>query len=156
MKEMLTGVAKAQAEIVKELEGVTDAQSRFRPPGGGEDEDAWGIAEVLRHLIQSQEGNAVRIARLARGEEAEGSVPGALGGREAESLSELAAALSASYAAFVGAVEGVAGSERLDTTALHPIWGEMNCREWLALAVVHYRSHARQIAQIKAGAGYPR
>ena len=37
----------------------------------------------------------------------------------------------------------------------HRRFGDLNCRGWVALQTIHLQDHARQIANIKAMAGYP-
>ncbi len=53
-------------------------------------------------------------------------------------------------------VEALAGVERLDVTAPHPWFGELNCRAWFLFQRVHDGDHTRQIQGIKAAPGYPR
>ncbi len=157
--ELVPVLIAAQAAAMAALEGLSEAQARFKPAPAAEqapdDEDAWCIAELLRHLIQSEGGNAVRIPLLARGEGAAGPTPGALGGHESTPLADLIEALRAADARMVETARALDGSERTDATALHPAFGPLNCRAWLALYTVHLRAHLRQIADVKAAAGYP-
>ncbi len=154
--ELLPPLREAHAAAMRVLEGVSEAQARFKPVQSSTDgEGAWCIAEVLRHLIQSEEGNADRIPRLARGERGESPVAGRLGGHETTPLAGLVAALSAADNRLAEVAQGFNGQEVLDTTATHPLFGELNCRAWIALYTTHLRSHSRQIAEVKAAPGYP-
>lgn len=159
MPALLAALDSSRRDLLAALAGITDDQARFRPRTGGaaaDAEEAWSIAEVLRHLVQAEEGIADRVARLARGEPAETSVPGALGGHADTPLPGLIEALAASREKLRSVVESISGNERLDTTVAHAFFGELNCRGWLALWVRHEASHVRQIEQIKASEGYPK
>lgn len=159
MPALLAALESSRRDLLAALAGVTDDQARFRPPGAGaatDAEESWSIAEVLRHLIQAEEGVAGRVARLARGEPAETSVPGALGGHADTPLPGLIEALAASRRRLRAVVKSISGNGRLDTTVAHPFYGELNCRGWLALWARHEASHVRQIEQIRASEGYPK
>jgi hypothetical protein len=160
--ELLAPLAQAQAMLLAALEGVSETQARFRPPGRSdaaqgerEGEDAWCIDEVLRHLVQAEEGVADRVEKLARGEPAEGSIPGRLGEHEGASLLELKGLLEASHQRLLSVARGLSGQERLDTTARHQFFGDLNCRAWLAMYALHLRSHARQVGDVKTAPGFP-
>ena len=43
-----------------------------------------------------------------------------------------------------------------EATALHPFFGDLNCKEWAAFVYVHSRDHADQIEKVKAAPGFPR
>jgi len=175
----LTGVVEeARSAFLAEIEGVSEAQARFKPrrqalrePQGGPqdaalrqaqgaapagDEEDWSIAEVLRHVIQSEEGLAARIRALAGGESGRGPVAGRLAGHEGDALPELVAALRSSRGSLSDAVSAVAGRERLDTTAPHPFFGELNCRAWFLFQRVHDNDHTGQVKKIKADPAYPK
>jgi hypothetical protein len=152
--ELTLLVESVRADLLAALEGVSEAQSRFKPPGG-EGEDAWGIAEVVRHLIHGESNVALRLLALALGQDAAGSTPGQLGGNEGVSFEGLKALLRQSRRALLDAVAAVDGVERLDTTAPHAYFGELNCRTWLFFQSFHDGLHLRQIQAAKAAPGYP-
>jgi hypothetical protein len=151
--ELRQAVEEARRGLLAELEGVSEEQARFKP--GGEGEEAWSIAEVLRHVIQSEEGVALRIRSLGLGDAARGSAAGRLVGRANATLAELRRDLEAARFALEHAVGSVAGLERLDTSAPHPFFGELNCRAWYLFQRVHDIDHTRQVQQVKAAPGYP-
>src|SRR5581483_12450091 len=66
--ELLAPYEASHANLVAVLQGVSDAQARFKP-GSGEGEDAWGIAQVIGHISGSEVRMAKRIRNLALGEE---------------------------------------------------------------------------------------
>ena len=43
-----------------------------------------------------------------------------------------------------------------EATALHPLFGDLNCKEWAAFMYVHSRDHADQIEKVKGASGFPR
>jgi hypothetical protein len=43
----------------------------------------------------------------------------------------------------------------LDKTMPHRLFGELNCRGWLAMQALHVEDHARQVGKIKRHADYP-
>jgi uncharacterized damage-inducible protein DinB len=158
LSELFAACEESRRHLLAALEGVSEAQARFRPgdrEARPEDEEAWSMAEVLRHLIQAEEGIAERVWRVAKGEAATSSVPGALGDHETTPLPGLLEALRSSRERLRAAVTEVDGSERLDATVAHPFFGELNCRGWLALWGRHEMGHVRQVGQIKATPGYP-
>jgi hypothetical protein len=155
ISELLAAALEERDALARELGSVSERQARFKPPGG-QGEDAWCIAEVARHIIQAEEGLAGRVQKLGGGLPAEGaSVPGRLGGYETTPLAGLVDTLSRTRAALREAVDTIAGRERLDTTAAHVAFGDLNCRGWLALHALHVAAHTRQVEQVKAAPGYP-
>ncbi|HXH20907.1 MAG TPA: DinB family protein [Dehalococcoidia bacterium] len=152
--ELRPAVEEGRNALYAALDGIGEEQARFKPPGG-EGEDAWSIHEVLRHVIQGKEGVALRVRALALGDPARGSTPGRLVGRADASLADLVRDLQAADFALEHAVGSVEGRERLDTTAPHAFFGELNCRAWFLFQRIHDLDHARQIEKIKAMPGFP-
>jgi hypothetical protein len=147
----------ARSEFNAALEGVTDQQAQFRPTTG-EGEDAWGIAEVLRHVATIEPIMADRVRLLGTGESLDAlprGVPGYMADVDTRQLTELQQTLGRSYASLLEAIAAIDGHERLDTLAEHRRFGELNCHGWVALHTLHLRDHAQQIGKIKAMPGYP-
>jgi hypothetical protein len=157
--ELRPAVEQARETLLAALDGVSEEQARFKPatalPADPGDEGAWGIAEVLRHCIQNEEGVALRIRALALGDPARGGAAGRVVGRTNATLPELVRDLKAANFALDHAVGSVEGKEQLDPTATHPFFGELNCRAWFLFQRVHDLDHARQIEAIKADPRYP-
>jgi hypothetical protein len=145
----------AHAELLGALDGVTTAQAQLRP-AEGEGEDAWGIAEVLRHVASAEALMAERVRLLGTGQSTDSLRPsqsGSMHGVDSRNLTELQAALEKSSAALGSAIDGIEGHERLDTLAAHRRFGELNCRGWIALHTLHVQDHARQIEKLKRLSG---
>lgn len=154
-EEMKPAVQEARAALFQELEGLTDAQAGFKPPGG-EGEDAWSISEVLRHVIQSEEGVALRIRALGLGDPARGSSLGRVVGRANATIPELVRDLKAARFALEHSVGSIEGKEKLEPTAPHPFFGELNCRAWYLFQRVHDLDHVRQVQKIKTEPAFPK
>ncbi|MBV9547467.1 MAG: DinB family protein, partial [Chloroflexi bacterium] len=69
----------AHRGLLESLEGVSNEQAQVRP-AEGEGEDAWGIAEVLRHVASAQALMAERVRLLGSGESTESLRPSQPGG----------------------------------------------------------------------------
>jgi DinB superfamily len=147
----------ARQELRAALNGVSEAQAQFTP-GSGEGEDAWGIAEVLRHIASIEPIMADRVRLLGQGESVDSLTQthsGYLKAVETRELSGLVKLLDQSYAQLLSAIDTLAGHERLDTQAPHRRFGPLNCRGWVALHTVHLQDHTRQITRLKQAEGYP-
>jgi hypothetical protein len=151
-----TKLNAAREEILASVQGVTTEQAQFRP-GSGEGEDAWGIAEVLRHIASVESIMADRVRQLGLGQPLalQPTYPGYMESIETRQLDELLAALSESYAELLAAIDDIEGHERLDTLDEHRRFGQMNCRGWVAMHTLHLQDHARQITRIKSMPGLP-
>lgn len=148
-------VEAARRDLLLEVDDLTDDQAEFRP-ASGEGEAAWCILEVMRHVIQGIEGNALRIRALGLGDPARGSTPGRLVGRASLNIDELVRDLKAANFALDHAIGSIEGKEKLDTTAPHAFFGDLNCRAWFLFQRIHDIDHTRQIQKLKADASYPK
>jgi hypothetical protein len=147
---------EAHRGLVAALEGVSEGQAAFTP-AVGEGEDAWGIAEVLRHLASVEMIMADRVRQLGTGAplQLQSTYPGFMESVETRQLPELIETVERSHAALGAAVAEIEGHERLDTRDAHRRFGELNCRGWVAMHTLHLQDHTRQIGKIKAMPGYP-
>jgi hypothetical protein len=139
------------------VDGVGETQAQFTP-GTGEGEDAWGIAEVLRHIASIEPIMADRVRRLGQGEPTDSLTqthPGYLKAVDSRRLADLRPLLDHSYAQLLSAIDAIDGHERLDTQTPHRRFGPLNCRGWVALHTLHVQDHTRQITRLKQAPGYP-
>jgi hypothetical protein len=142
-------VDRAEGWIERSLEGVSESQARFCPAPG-----EWCIAEVLRHVDASMRGTARVIESLAAGDNADLRGIEAVGEAGPETLAELREDVARSFDAVRAAVAAM--PEGAATTANHPFFGDLTCREWAAFVYVHARDHADQIDKVKAADAFPR
>jgi len=150
-------LAQARRELLAVVDGVSDHQGQFAPPSG-EGEDAWGIAEVLRHIASVEPIMAQRVRLLGSGLSIESlprTTPGYLEDVATRRVSELRTILDQTGIELEKAIQTIDGTERLDTPAAHRRFGELNCRGWVALHTVHLQDHAHQIARLKQLPDYP-
>lgn len=124
------------------LAGVREEQARLSPAEG-----EWSISEVLRHVEVSALGCARLVRALARGEKGAKAFDGPPMS-ESGSFRELRDRVAAAYEEVERAVAELDNAD-LATTANHPFFGEINCKEWAAFMYVHTRDHVNQIEQIK-------
>jgi hypothetical protein len=151
--ELREPVEEARAALLAEVQDVSAVQAAFKP--GGEGEAGWSILEALRHVVFEEEELTRQIVALAHGQAAEGTEIGRLRRREDADLTALLGDLRAVRTELLLKVEEVAGNERLDTTAPHPWFRDLNCRAWFLFQRVHDGDHTRQIQAIKRAPGYP-
>jgi hypothetical protein len=151
--ELRPAVEEARQALLAEAEGLSEGQAAFQPAGEGE--AGWSVIEVLRHVIFEEEDVTRRILELAAGHPTAGTEIGRPRGREDALLSALVHDLREVRRGLLVLIEGIQGSERLDATAPHPWFGELNCRAWFLFQRVHDGDHARQIQAIKAAQGFP-
>jgi hypothetical protein len=155
LTDLLETAAAARQRLECVLKGVSESQARFKPASGA-GEDAYSSAEVTRHDIHTAGAMAARIKALGLGEApAPTAGPGTLGEHDGASLADLRAILAQTAAILNAAVGSITGRERLDTTAPHRLFGELNCRAWLRLMALHEEDHARQIEKVKSHEDYP-
>ena len=151
LNDIKASVEASRSRLLVELEGVSEAQAAFAPPGG-EGEDAWGIAQVLAHLATNQTWITERVKAIAAGETPQrGQRPVTEGLR----VLELVELLHRTQQDLLTAVDAIDGSERLDVLARHPHFGELNCCSWFRLQALHEEDHARQVVKIKSHREYP-
>lgn len=147
----------AEREVLRTLCADTTAEQVAFRPDTGEGEDAWGIAEVLRHVASVEVIFAERIRQLGLGQPVDvtKTYPGFMESHETRDREELLAAFEASGRVMLEAIDAVAGSEILDSFDTHRLFGELNCRGWFRLHGLHMSDHARQVTRLKAQPGYP-
>ncbi len=142
--DLLTLIDRAAAWIEQSLAGVSESQARFRPSPG-----EWSVAEVLRHVDASMRSTGRIIEALATGRDMQPDMQAAVMTDDAgKTLAELRGGVAASYDEVRAAVAAIPDGPT-EATALHPFFGDLNCKEWAAFVYVHSRDHADQIEKVK-------
>jgi len=137
-------VADSQARLL-DVVSACDAEVAARSPGEGE----WSVHDLVRHVVSAERGVARLVPLLARGEKPrrEGRA-GTLG--DDAPYAALLDRLRATNAEMLAAVRALPDDADLATTALHPFFGELNCREWAVFQRVHDEDHIQHARKILA------
>lgn len=142
--DLLALVDRAAGWIEQSLAGVSESQARFRPSP-----EEWSVAEVLRHVDASMRSTGRVIEALAAGREARPDMDAPPTSDDAgKTLAELRGGVAASFDEVRAAVAAIPDGPT-EATALHPFFGDLNCKEWAAFVYVHSRDHADQIDKVK-------
>ena len=158
-KEIAAVLQEGHDELCAALEGVSDAQARFKP--GPED---WSILELMNHVVTVKRMMTTLGQTLAQG-----TLPPGLedpvwreesrqDGVTLASFSNLAEARAEADKAHEALLAFVATFTPETNTSVefpHFFFGSMNCREWAVFQRIHDADHAPGIGKIKASAGFP-
>jgi hypothetical protein len=151
------------------LQGMTDEQAHFQPaatgnpsasPAAGEG-PKWCAKEVIGHFLTSERGLNRQVARLAGVAPPPGEAPPVrkMGVQspddEALPLGALREKLAAFFEETRALIAALDRGTNLDQTFPHPVFGQLNPKEWMAFHRVHALDHIQQIDRIKAAPGYP-
>lgn len=112
------------------------------------DGEEWSPLDCLRHIVGSNLQVAAAIGAVAQSGERPSTPPGEPEGDREKLLSAHGAGLSALY----DAVRAADPQAHLDVAWRHPMFGDLNWREWFIFLRIHCRDHARQIPAL-AGQG---
>ena len=151
------------------LRGVSEEQAAFQPepsehirtPVSG-DGPRWCVKEVVGHYLVTERSLNSTVAGLAgvAPPADPGTIVREMGAQSADyealSLDALGEELSEFFAETVRLIGALRGSENLDATFPHPVFGPLNTKEWLAFHGLHAMDHIRQIEQIKTNEAYPK
>ncbi|GIW14812.1 MAG: hypothetical protein KatS3mg063_0665 [Tepidiforma sp.] len=129
--------------------------ARFHePPAPGE----WSAAEVWHHILEMNEAGAAAIEAILDGREpASRSVDDRLvpGGSSLQDGPSCYARYLERRERLLARVAAARGDEHLDRTLRHPVFGELNWREWFLFMRVHDLDHLRQLQAIAAALAEP-
>lgn len=132
---------------LKQAATIVPAERFAERPAEGE----WSAAEVWTHILEMNEHGASAIpAIIARGE-----IPphadDVISGQTRTGLSTGEDYYASYLSRREGLLTGVAsarGDEHLDVKIHHPMFGDLNWREWLLFMRVHDLDHLRQLQSI--------
>lgn len=157
-EEMAAIVEDGHAALLAALEGVSDAQARWKPAP-----DAWSILELMDHIVTIKTFMGVLCRSLSQGAwppgltaewQEERLQDGATAARHA-TLDDARAAEQAAHDSLIGFVRSITPAMDTDKTFSHFLFGEMNCRQWAMFQRIHDYDHVPTIAKIKATPGFP-
>jgi hypothetical protein len=163
-----------RAEILAEAEGLTQAQSEWRP-GAKE----WSVGEVIHHLTVTEIANGKLTTKLTREAEAAGRLapfppelrefaplpawpPGPMEAPQpvwpehGKPIGELLQAIRATRERSRQSIEKLASVDPRGLVFKHFRLGDLDLGQWWRLLVQHDGIHLGQIRAIKGAPGFPR
>ena len=153
-------LASARAELIGATLDVSEAQAVWRPPlaggaeGADEGEEAWCVAEILRHLITATPNVAAIIEATAQGRTERKGPPGEIAAAEA-GIEELRGQLVAVSEGLLSVGLRIPSRANDEVVVEHAFFGPLPSRAWALFQPIHDGMHTGQIRALKAGAGYP-
>lgn len=152
--EMIALMERTSGDWSRALEGWSDVQAGFKP---GEE---WSAKEVLAHVLYSNRGVNQQIAEMAGVESPRPSPRVTAMGQSSDeyeqmSMDELRLVTTEAFEENKTLVAALESSDKLDQSFPHPMFGELNLKEWIAFQRVHAMDHMQQLDQIKADSAYP-
>lgn len=114
-------------------------------------EDDWSVNEVMAHITDTCRGLNAGILSALEGGEQPGALLDALQrSDDVEPPTARFAELEAEREALFARLATATGDEHLETKWLHPMFGDLNWREWVLFLRIHDLDHARQVEGIVA------
>jgi hypothetical protein len=144
VEELIVRVQEAVAELHAAAEEI-DAELLDRVPPG----ETWTPAACLGHSTGSNLQVAEQISGVALNGKLEAGTERPSGATREQMLEGHSAGLASLF-------EGVRKADpaaHLEVKWRHPMFGELNWREWLLFLRIHARDHARQLAAMKTAFG---
>ncbi len=169
LEELRALMQRTAASWQRCLAGMTEDQARFQPPAtgnpaaspaGGEG-PKWCAKEVIGHFLASERSLNRDVAAMAAVAPPPGPAPAvrAMGAQSAEEeslpLDELSTKLAAFFQETQALIASLEAGTNLDKTFPHPVFGQMNAKEWMVFHRLHAMDHIQQIENIKAAPAYP-
>jgi hypothetical protein len=164
---------ESRAEFLAAIDGVTDAQWKWKPAP-----DRWSVGEVAEHVVLAEAGQfanvkkcislppdpdweaktkgkterlvAVLAPRLGKAQAAEAIVP--RGAMTPGEVRERFLMLRAEIVKFAAESDAPLKQGIVDNA----FFGPLNGYQWLIYAPLHTMRHDKQIAEVKATPGYPK
>jgi hypothetical protein len=164
----------ARAEIVAELEGLSQRQADWKP---GENE--WSVGEVVHHLTLAETATGKLTTKLIREAEAAGPLaalpsdyvevaplaespggpapaPAAVWPEHGKPAAGLIAEMKAVRERSRQSIEKIATTDPRRLVFKHFRVGDLDIAQWWKLQAAHDRIHLAQIRDVKAAPGFPR
>ena len=140
-------VVGARVALIEEISGVSDEQADQLPDTDVGEESAWGIAQIIRHVITDGYKTLSTIEALANRIEVSKQIGVELSGLEA--LSELVPFLLDSSERLTTVRKWIPVQPDLESTAPHMFFGELPCKAWFLFLSLHDTDHLKQIKALK-------
>ena len=172
VESLWSELQSVRAEILNEIEGLTQAQMDWRP--GARD---WSIGEIVHHLTVAEVATGKLTSKLFKEAGATLSpfpadlgpfgplpprppgpaeAPPAVRPEAGHPADELIATFKATRERTRQSVERLATADPRTLTWPHPLFGPMDLGQWWLLQAHHDADHLGQLRAVKAAAGFPR
>lgn len=156
---------KAREELLAEVNELTDDELNTKPA-----EDQWSVKQILEHLYRMEGGITKTIQKqLAAGklhevddkpieltvdrstkvQAPDFAVPSV----EFATLTEVKEKLAHTHAALQKFAEQTTDEQLRTKSYPHPVFGEMNLKQWIPFIAYHEMRHTEQIREVKATLG---
>ena len=146
--DLWPSVMSARTELLRALEGVSDAAAARRT-ATGTGESSWSIAEIVRHALMYTRNVRTIIEETARGRSAVKDPRGLLADTGAVTFAELRRQLVAESVSLAALPEQLPEPPDLRATVGHAVLGQLNCRAWYLFLTLHDADHTRQVLGLK-------
>jgi len=143
-------VVERQQRLLDVVGALPDERASAIPGG-----ETWSIRHLVRHVIDAETAVERLIHGLALGERPDTGRRGvgSMMDDDGRPFAALIDDLRELNGRLVETVRGLPAEPDLDTTAAHPFFGELNCREWAAFQRVHDADHIQHAQKILAALG---
>ena len=150
-EELWPRIVGTRAALIDSLAGVSDEQGNWEP-GTGEGEEAWGITQIVRHVISAGDSTLSSTEALANGKRPPERAPDDL---KHKTLSDLMPDLIDSSERLATIRSRVPNEPNMTETSPHNFFGELTSKAWFLFLRVHDTDHLNQINAVKEMDGYP-
>ena len=170
--KLLTSIEESRKEFLAAIDGVTERQWKWKPAP-----DRWSVGEVAEHIVLAEAalfGNVKKAMSSPINPDWEENTKGKTATLEAVLAPRLGKAKSPEAIAPKGEMTATEVRARFEKqraeivkfameteapikqyTVNNPFFGPLNGHQWLIYAPLHTMRHDKQIAEVKATAGYP-
>lgn len=154
--EIWLRMANARFALIDALQDVNQAQADWSPwpKSDPDDEGAWSIGEIMRHVITASPNVAEIIAATANGRTVVKGPPGQIAA-PASDIGDLRAQVTRVSERLLSVSNAFPEQINHETTVPHAFFGDLPCYAWPLFQAFHDGDHLRQIEALKASEGYP-
>jgi hypothetical protein len=161
-------------EILKEVEGLSQAQADWRPGEGD-----WSVGEIVHHLTLAEVNTGKLTSKLIKEADAQGTLapfpasltaltplpppdptpmeaPPVVRPEKGRPIGQLVEEMKAARARSRQSVERLGGVDPRPLRWTHFSLGELDLAQWWLLQARHDRLHLEQLRGVKAAPGFPR
>ncbi len=146
IEELIQRVQEGVDELAEAAKALDPARLDTLCPSDESPGEEWTPRECFAHIIGGNMAGAARVLHVAHGfEPPEGDRPAV--------PDDIAAALTKHQEAMDSLYEHVRAADpegNLDVRWKHPMFGDLNWREWFLFLRIHSKDHARQLQKMDA------